>query len=171
MNDPVQRSAPVRIIMHSPYGKTRALMVRIKPGAFSWNHGVALVLSTVPQAKASRQPADTALKKTLSSRMLPFCTPALETASMTSPGENASRAMSDLIMPRNRRDFEGQQIKSGYNRDKIQMTIAGRETWPEFNILAWLLRVISNHPFDFRGWRSHALPLGQDKALLRDCQL
>lgn len=93
MKEPVQRSAPVKIIMHSPYGKIRALIVRIRPGAFSWNQGVALVLRTDPQANASKHPAETELKNTLSRRMLPLCTPALATASTTSAGENASRVM------------------------------------------------------------------------------
>lgn len=35
IKDPVQRSAPVKMIIHKPYGKTKALMVLISPGAFS----------------------------------------------------------------------------------------------------------------------------------------
>lgn len=72
MKDPVQRSAPVKIIMHKPYGKTSAEIVRIRPGALSWNQVVVLVLRAVPQAKARRHPAEKALKKILSRRMLPL---------------------------------------------------------------------------------------------------
>lgn len=90
MKDPVHRSAPVRRIIHNPYGKTNALMVRISPGAFSWNHGFALVLKTVPQANASRQPADIELNRTFSSRIFPFWTPAFVTARKTSTGDRES---------------------------------------------------------------------------------
>jgi hypothetical protein len=86
MKEPVHRSAPVKMIMHNPYGKTKAAMVRMRPGALSWNQGVVLVLRTVPQAKASRHPADTELKNTLSSRILPFWTPALAIWATTSAG-------------------------------------------------------------------------------------
>lgn len=63
-----------------------ALMVRIRPGAFFEYQGAALVLSTLPAAKDSRQPADTPLRKILSGRMLPFLTPARDTISMVSAG-------------------------------------------------------------------------------------
>ena len=84
--------------MHKPYGKTRALMVRIKPGAFSWNHGVVPVLKTVPQAKASIHPAETELRNTLSRRMLPRVTPDRATAAMTSYGVRASKDMADMVL-------------------------------------------------------------------------
>lgn len=86
MNDPVHKSAPVKTIMHNPYGKTSALMVRISPGAFSWNHEVVFVLKTVPHAKARRHPAENALRNTLSRRIFPLVTPARETSSATSAG-------------------------------------------------------------------------------------
>jgi hypothetical protein len=86
IKDPVHRSAPVRIIKANPYGKTNALIVRINPGAFSWNQGLLFVLRTVPQANAKRHPAENALKKTLSRRMLPLLRPARETNSVTSAG-------------------------------------------------------------------------------------
>ncbi|GMF76598.1 unnamed protein product [Aspergillus oryzae] len=69
----------------------------MSPGAFSWNQGVVLVLRTVPQAKASRHPADTALKKTLSRRILPLATPARPTNSITSAGVKASRLICDML--------------------------------------------------------------------------
>lgn len=93
IKDPVQRSAPVKMIIHKPYGKTKALMVLISPGAFSWNQGVALVLRAVPQAKASKHPAETELRKILSNRIFPFCSPSLATASKTSLGDKVSRRM------------------------------------------------------------------------------
>lgn len=65
--------------------------MRIKPGAFSWNQGEELVLKTVPHAKESKHPAETALKNTLSRRMLPLYTPVLATASITSRGEKESK--------------------------------------------------------------------------------
>lgn len=68
-------------------------MVRIKPAAFSWNQGEALVLRAVPHAKESKHPAETELKNTLSNRMLPLCTPVLATASITSKGENESKVI------------------------------------------------------------------------------
>lgn len=77
--------------MHRPYGKTKELMVRISPGAFSWNHGVVLVLRRLPQANASRPPPETELRKILSSGMLPLAIPAREMSSITSGGLNASR--------------------------------------------------------------------------------
>lgn len=98
INDPVQRSAPVRMIMHKPYGKTRALIVRIRPGAFSWNHGVVPVLRTVPQAKASRHPAETEERKTLSRRMCPRTTPDRATVAKTSGGVRASKDMADIVI-------------------------------------------------------------------------
>lgn len=82
----MQRSAPVRMIKVNPYGKTKALIVRIRPGAFSWYQGLLFVLSVVPQARANRQPADTALKKTLSRRIFPLRVPARATDSVTSAG-------------------------------------------------------------------------------------
>lgn len=36
MKEPVQRSRPVTTMMHKPYGKIMAPMVRMSPGAFSW---------------------------------------------------------------------------------------------------------------------------------------
>jgi hypothetical protein len=84
MKLPVHKSAPVSTIMHSPYGKTSADTVRIRPGAFSWYQGDAFVDKAVAQAKASRHPADTELKNTLSNRMLPFRTPIRETISAVS---------------------------------------------------------------------------------------
>lgn len=86
----MQRSTPVRMIMHRPYGKTIELMVRISPGAFSWNHGAVAVLRRLPQANASRPPPETALRKIFSSGMLPLVTPAREMISITSGGLNAS---------------------------------------------------------------------------------
>lgn len=64
-------------------------MVRIKPGAFSKNHGDEQVLSSVAQEKDSRMPAMTALMKILSLRMLALYTPALPTNSVVSFGEYA----------------------------------------------------------------------------------
>lgn len=87
MNVPVQRSAPVSTIITKPKGKINAPIDRIKPGAFSWYHGDAFVLRALAAAKERRQPADTAERKTLSGRMLPFFTPARDTISMVSAGE------------------------------------------------------------------------------------
>lgn len=89
-NELVQRSAPVRRIIDKPYGKIKALTVRINPGALPWYHEAALVLSNVPQAKANKLPAKTELKKTLSKRLWPFAVPVRLTAATTSAGESAS---------------------------------------------------------------------------------
>lgn len=86
----MHKSAPVKIIMHNPYGKTSALMVRINPGAFSWNQVLVFVLRAVPHAKASRHPAETELRKTLSRRVLPLAMPARATRLITSVGVYAS---------------------------------------------------------------------------------
>ena len=56
----VTSSEPVRTIMQRPYGKTRAEIVRIKPGASDWYQGDALVLTAVAQTKESSIPAITA---------------------------------------------------------------------------------------------------------------
>lgn len=90
MKDPVHKSAPVRMIMHNPYGNTNALIVRINPGAFSWNQVLVFVLRAVPHAKASRHPAETELRKTLSRRVLPLTIPARATRLITSVGVYAS---------------------------------------------------------------------------------
>lgn len=73
-------------------------MVRIKPAAFSAYHGEALVLRAVPQAKASKQPAETELRNTLSSLIFPLWTPDLATASTTSWADNASKDMVTVIL-------------------------------------------------------------------------
>jgi hypothetical protein len=86
----VHKSAPVKIIMHNPYGKTSALIVRINPGAFSWNQVLVFVLRAVPHAKASRHPAETELRKTLSRRVFPLAMPARATRLITSVGVYAS---------------------------------------------------------------------------------
>lgn len=83
---PVHRSAPVRTIMHKPYGKTSAAKVRMRPGAFFWYQGDVLVESAVAQAKDRRQPAETELRKTLSRRVFPLVTPIRDTISMVSAG-------------------------------------------------------------------------------------
>lgn len=74
-------------IITKPNGKIRAPAVLIKPGALSWNQGDAFVLKALAAAKERRQPAETADRKTLSGRMLPFFTPALDTSSIVSAGE------------------------------------------------------------------------------------
>ena len=79
--------------MTNPYGKNSAEIVLIKPGAFSWYHGALLVLREVAHANARRAPAETELKKTLSSRMFPFTTPARETISMVCAGVYALEVM------------------------------------------------------------------------------
>ena len=61
-------------------------MVRMRPGAFSWYQGAALVESRVAQAKERRQPAETEEKKILSRRMFAFVTPARPTISAVSAG-------------------------------------------------------------------------------------
>jgi len=63
----------------------------MRPGALSWNHGAVLVLKALAAAKERRHPAETEDKKTLSTRMLPFFTPALDTSSMVSAGVYAAR--------------------------------------------------------------------------------
>lgn len=89
-NELVHRSAPVNRIIARPYGKIKALRVRIKPAAFSWYHDAALVLSNEPQAKANRLPAKTELKNTLSSRLWPLTVPVRLTEAITSGGESAA---------------------------------------------------------------------------------
>ena len=84
--DPVQRSDPVRMIVHNPYGKISADIVRMRPGAFSWNHGAVFVLRTDAQANDNSIPAMTADMNILSMRMLALATPARETNSAVSAG-------------------------------------------------------------------------------------
>jgi len=84
--EPVHRSLPVSTTMHKPYGKTKAAIVRIKPGASDWYHGEAFVLMSVAQAKARSMPAMTDDMNTLSRRELPFATPARDTISAVSAG-------------------------------------------------------------------------------------
>ncbi len=83
---PVNRSAPVSTIITKPMGKIKAPIILIRPGALSWNQGAVLALSAAAEAKHSRQPADTAERKTLSGRIFPFFTPARETNSIVSAG-------------------------------------------------------------------------------------
>jgi hypothetical protein len=72
--------------MHRPYGKIKAAIVRIRPGAFSWYHGAVLVLKTDAQANDNSMPAMTADMKILSMRILALATPARETSSAVSAG-------------------------------------------------------------------------------------
>ncbi len=80
MNEPVQGSVLVTTTMVSPKRKiyfsislalamlivkvarTSAPMVLMRPGAFSWNHGVVFVLSNAAQAKDRNMPAMTELR-------------------------------------------------------------------------------------------------------------
>lgn len=73
-------------------------MVRIRPGAFSCHHGAVLVLSAVAQANASKHPAETALTKTLSRRMLPLIAPATVTVSTTSAGVRQFTVKLEVIL-------------------------------------------------------------------------
>jgi hypothetical protein len=67
---PVQRSEPVMTTIVSPYGKTKADIVRIRPAALSWYHGDEFVLKRVAHANDRSIPALTELKKILSGRIL-----------------------------------------------------------------------------------------------------
>lgn len=87
MNDPVQRSVPVTMTNVKPNGKTSAAIVRIRPGAFSWNQGAVLVLIKTAQANDNSMPAMTELMNILSRRMLAFATPARPMSSTVSFGE------------------------------------------------------------------------------------
>lgn len=85
-----------------PIGKTRAPIILIKPGAFSWYHGDARAMSIAALPKLRRQPAETAERNTLSGRILPFLTPARETSSIASAGEYAAvlamKGLEGLVM-------------------------------------------------------------------------
>ena len=70
MKVPVTRSAPVKMIITRPMGKTIAEIILIKPGAFSWYHGALLVMRDTAAAKARSAPAMNELKKILSMRIL-----------------------------------------------------------------------------------------------------
>lgn len=75
-------------------------MVRIRPGAFSCHQGAVLVLRAVAQANASKHPAETPLKKTLSRRMLPLMEPAMVTDSTTSAGVRQFTVKLEAILTR-----------------------------------------------------------------------
>lgn len=87
MNEPVQRSEPVKTTMTRPMGKIMAEIILMRPGAFSWYHGDEFVTSETAQAKDKRQPAMKELKKILSIRMFALATPAREHSSTVSLGE------------------------------------------------------------------------------------
>ena len=82
----MQRSEPVRMIIHRPYGKINAAIVRIKPGAFSWNQGAVFVLNTDAHANDNIMPAMTPDMNILSMRIFALATPARETSSAVSAG-------------------------------------------------------------------------------------
>lgn len=91
MFDAVNRSAPVNTTITKPKGKTRAPIILINPGAFSWYHGAVLAMSDAAHPKLKRQPAETADRKTLSGRIVAFFTPACETSSVVSAGVYGAR--------------------------------------------------------------------------------
>ena len=67
-------------------GKNSPLIILTMPGAFSSNQGAAVVRNTAPQAKLTRQPDETAERKTLSGRCLPFLAPTRDISSIVSAG-------------------------------------------------------------------------------------
>lgn len=86
MKLPVHRSTPVERIAVRPHGKINAPSSVITPGAFSWYHGATVTDRVHAQARARRHPAMKELKKTLSTRILAFMTPAREHSSVVSLG-------------------------------------------------------------------------------------
>ena len=104
MKVPVQRSAPVKMIIIKPYGKKSAPKIRAGPGAlvcsyeksvsssckeFFWGmrtHGEVLAVKAEAAATESKQPALTAEIKTRRGCILALCTPARLTISVTSEG-------------------------------------------------------------------------------------
>ena len=84
MKLPVQRSVPVTTIIVKPKGKMTAAIMRMRPGAYVWNHGEAFVLRETAQAKARRVPATKDEMKVLSIRMLALPVPAREASSVAS---------------------------------------------------------------------------------------
>jgi len=76
--------------MTIPLGNTKPLIILIKPGAFSWNHGAAVAMRAEAEAKLTRQPDEKADMKILSGRILPFRAPIRDMSSMVSAGVYAT---------------------------------------------------------------------------------
>jgi hypothetical protein len=77
-------------LLIKPTGKTMAEMVRMRPGAFVWNHGDELVERARAQPKEIKAPPMNELMKSLSIRMRAFLAPIRETSSVVWAGVNAS---------------------------------------------------------------------------------
>lgn len=90
MLEPVKSSEPEIKIMTIPLGKIKPLIILIRPGAFSWNHGAAVAMTAEAEVKLTRQPAMKAEKKILSGRALPLMAPIRDINSAVSFGVYAA---------------------------------------------------------------------------------
>lgn len=116
MKDAVHRSTPVSIMRTSPYGNTSLARIRTRQGVFSCIHGDVLVTSAVPHANASRQPADTPLRKMRCGAMLALLWPMRPMARTPCTGESlASDISNSYVVFFNGRLQPGSQSRSNSN--------------------------------------------------------
>ena len=94
----VVRVVPVRMIKASPYGKTRALSRRKRPGVYAAKSGEAFATRSVPHAKDKMIPAIIEEARSFGNGILALFTAARDSDSSASAGVRCCSMMMAAVL-------------------------------------------------------------------------